>query len=459
MTRAFLFTALAALGAWATSRNATAACSEEEVGALLQMNPTVPLAQNLSILDFLEELTRASVPNELTALRRRFVEYYREAGSEITRSAPTDLGQVVDCVPFLKQPALLWATREEKHEALELWAESEEFEDQNMEYYGCARDEIPLPRPSLHALRLGLVQEFRKTGSPTGGLWPATGSRPQLSLLQSEGHDCRTIKPPHPGPPNYTYSTSPICKTHDSHQAFTILEVGGSLPVPEVPTSGGHTLNQMWWKGLPPQSELPVSMEAGWLASDPDGGGTVGTRLFVYSTPNAYLPKDDCEGGNHYDHWGGFVHYPGTPALGVYSTKEVRSVFIYQTVGPSQGVPERVEFYLAPLDTNYRKTGRVESKQLVGYWPRRHYCHGFPNHEDLLLYTGLEVYVPSQCPGTPRTASGRILGWGTHWNHDHPHLSYPMVKGAGKEAVFLATSMQDPRVRRRSERADGVMWP
>ena len=43
---------------------------------------------------------------------------------------------------------------------------------------------------------------------------------------------CRTIKPPHPGPPNYTYSTSPICKTHDSHQAFTILEVGGSLPVP-----------------------------------------------------------------------------------------------------------------------------------------------------------------------------------------------------------------------------------
>ena len=24
-------------------------------------------------------------------------------------------------------------------------------QDQNMEYYGCARDEIPLPRPSLHA--------------------------------------------------------------------------------------------------------------------------------------------------------------------------------------------------------------------------------------------------------------------------------------------------------------------
>ena len=56
----------------------------------------------------------------------------------------------------------------------------------------------------------------------------------------------RTIRPPQPGPPNHTYSTSPICKTHGSRTAFAVLELAGALA--EVPSSGGHTLNQLWWK-------------------------------------------------------------------------------------------------------------------------------------------------------------------------------------------------------------------
>ena len=205
----------------------------------------------------------------------------------------------------------------------------------------------------------------------------------------------RTIRPPHPGPPNHTYSTSPICKTHGSRTAFAVLELGA---LPKVPSSGGHTLNQMWWKGVPPKSKLPVSLEAGWLTTDLTGisdarsSQSMGTRLFVYSTPNAYLPKDDCEGGNGFDHWGGFVHYPGGPALGVYTVNKLRSVFLYKTLGSTEGMPERVEFYLAKLGKDYRKPRSVAStRHLVGYWPKSHFCQGFPKHEDLLLYTGLEV--------------------------------------------------------------------
>ena len=38
-----------------------------------------------------------------------------------------------------------------------------------------------------------------------------------------------------------------------------------------------------------------------------------------------------------------------------------------------------------------------------------------------------QVFVPSQCPGMARTASGRILGWGTEWNAGDPEF-YPMLK-------------------------------
>jgi len=169
----------------------------------------------------------------------------------------------------------------------------------------------------------------------------------------------------------------------------------------------------------------------------------MGTRLFVYSTPNAYLPKDDCEGGNGFDHWGGFVHYPGGPALGVYTVNKLRSVFLYKTLGSTEGMPERVEFYLAKLGKDYRKPRSVAStRHLVGYWPKSHFCQGFPKHEDLLLYTGLEVFVPSQCPGMARTASGRILGWGTEWNAGDPEF-YPMLKDDGSATVFLATAKQE----------------
>ncbi|CAE7944903.1 unnamed protein product, partial [Symbiodinium necroappetens] len=112
MTRALLFPVLVkALGCVDESAAVAGACVETEVESLLQ-RPASVRDEILHIVDFREALTRVSVCDELVALKRRFVNYYREVGAHIKHSVHTDLGQTVDCIPFLKQPALLWAGEE-----------------------------------------------------------------------------------------------------------------------------------------------------------------------------------------------------------------------------------------------------------------------------------------------------------------------------------------------------------
>ena len=47
---------------------------------------TDPAGQILHIVDFREKLLETSVPDDLVALKRRFVNYYTEVGSHIKRS-------------------------------------------------------------------------------------------------------------------------------------------------------------------------------------------------------------------------------------------------------------------------------------------------------------------------------------------------------------------------------------
>jgi len=412
---------------------------DEEVVSLLALHrvspPTAPAPEPIapapvpSPHDFLAELQSLTVTDELLEMHGLFAEYYTTLAAHIHKSTAKP-GQVVDCIPFHMQPALLGAGTEELQEARELAEKHSEGVDQAAfeRDFGCQVDEIALARPSLHALAQGRVSTFRKqapkaTNAPVA--FAEAANAPKVYWT---------------GSPGYSYIQS--LPTRGNFTGVSVdLGVGPGVagPLASVPAGSQgrafpHTLNQLWWQGtttIPWGGALyDVTLEAGWMSSSLDfiepgasSAGT-GTRLFVFSTPgtpDGYLetqplaPK--CAQGkkgsyldpNSYDTWGGFIQFPGRAAgvLGVHTVESVAYKFQYTNIS-SLGVL----FKLLPFEVVDGLPKFTGDTVAVGYWPAKRYgCLG-RNFSNANFHVGLEVEADSELSVGKQTASGTIFGAG-----------------------------------------------
>ncbi|CAE7651533.1 unnamed protein product [Symbiodinium sp. CCMP2456] len=332
--------------------------------------------------------------------------------------------QVVDCVPFLMQPGLLWASDSEKQLAMDVDAE-QSTGDEGMDEYGCKADEIPLPRPNTKALEDGLAEVFRKTAK----------SRDPSAPSKSDG---------------YHYSLTPTYYNVSSDKVHVIAGVGpGIAPIPVVPPTGDHTLNQLWWitRASPPIPVVPptgdhtlnqlwwispplkghnstydrngysnsfVSLETGWMRAGTARSGSSSssiTTIFVFSTPDTYT--DGCSDGRwgRYDHWGGFIvsKSPAAKALSPgLEREEVSFKFEYKRHS------SHVELKLTPFQVNNNSAPVFGKEVHVGHYPINsdRYCWGFPTDGDWSLQVGLEMEANYFPESGEQTVSGKIYSWG-----------------------------------------------
>ena len=158
-------------------------------------------------------------------------------------------------------------------------------------------------------------------------------------------------------------------------------------------------------------------METGWIHSstggtnNPVGGYSVGTRLFVYSTPDnckSYCTIDGMNSDN-YDHWGGFIEYPNTPyPIGVYGYDTVQFKHEYEYY--DQTITSVLS--LTPISTELEGTYSIFGEKVMqGHYLSSHYCLGIKSMST--FHVGLEVDPFYQTTSANvQTAAGNIYGWG-----------------------------------------------
>jgi len=340
----------------------------------------------------LEEALRHSGSNNQELLRH--LNYYRSVGKNVKQSVRnTKKGTVHDCVDFDSQPALFEAHPEQIREARRQWL-SATMGGLSSSKAVCHPGSLPVPRP---------VVKY------AGKAFPKLSSPPQKKA--------NTPKIEDPIPAGYSYVDSAFVNTSKGATfSYTILGVGEAVnsSIPSTPflNDADHSINQMWWvhQGDASPTDLQT-LEAGWIHSSywsflPE------TMLFVFSTPNGYqadTPKGAKE--NQYNYQGGFIGYPGGPALqqGVDSVQYMWKWEIIkgQTNNSVIGFAQK----LTPFTVGSNGVYSFGTEIPLGYFPVGRYHNGLPPNFNV-LQTGQEM--SENANSTQLRAGGKIFGWGTN---------------------------------------------
>lgn len=309
---------------------------------------------------------------------------------------------IVDCVPFLQQPALLNASDSDKQHALELFNQST-ANTNNV----CPSGDIALMRIPLRHFINQNKEVFWKQQLPTNSPESAASAPPSGYM--------------------YYQSESKTSVNFDNNGIFIAIDSGDEMAnLDQKPhsTDNQHYIQQEWLASG--QYPSLVTLETGIITSDyfiesSDGSyqetesanGRMSKSVFIFSTPNSY-DSSTTRGNqvNMYNLQGGFIQLNNSLIFGAPLSNEKYNL---SYVKKSDGYHLMVSVITLDSENNYHIAAPID----IGYWPNSHYS-GFgsnfpdtPNFDS--LSAGFEMETDPSMPNlsiSVTKADGTLIGYG-----------------------------------------------
>ena len=211
-----------------------------------------PVAEPIRV--WLEKWNNIDPKDDLQAHHSAVSAYYKkmDAVGGIRSSHVSTDGSSVDCVHYLQQPAVMFASVDEVHETISIveqhkrpmlwWRNEMPDYDWSATPTTCGDDQVALTRPSVYHMAAGNTKHFRKVNAPLAPIPSEPSVQPMQQCQNTPEDNICWI-----GPEGYNYVLSPYEKTTTSVYVALGLNKGEAPTVPFG--SFEHTLNQLWFNG------------------------------------------------------------------------------------------------------------------------------------------------------------------------------------------------------------------
>lgn len=401
--------------------------------------PQAPQAQPVS--QYVTQLKQIDTnnSNDLTQAKSSLLAYY--ANAKIDQSI-SYRNTIVDCVPFLQQPALVNASAADQQHALEIFNQSTAVTN-NI----CPSGDIALTRIPLRNFSNQNKDVFWKQALAADNNPESSASAPPSGYMyyQSESGT------------NVNFDTDGIFIAIDSGNEMANLD-----PTINV-TDNQHYIQQEWLSS----GKYPslVTLETGIITSDyfiessdgsyvqsEDNNARMSKSVFIFSTPNSY--DSSTNRGNQvnmYNLQGGFIQLNNLVIFGAPLTNEKYNL---SYVKKTDGYHLMVSVITLDNSGNYH----VENPVDVGYWPNSHYSGFGSNFPDIpnfnSLSAGFEMETDPTMPNLSiklTQSDGSLIGYGIADNNgnveslnDISQTSFGpflMTSGTRYQPTFLNTKL------------------
>jgi hypothetical protein len=337
--------------------------------------------------------------------------------AEIVSSWGAD-GAIVDCVPYLQQPGLLWASPEEQKAALLILNNKYKSSRTNnlRALSKCPHDTVAVVRT-----RPGVCIPGKKAPPRASHQRALRAARDPALSYNSNIND-------------YDWVTNPWGNVSSAVDTYGIFSVGHQAALPVCTNDGQcHSLNQIWWLTTEgsAKNEFTQSLEAGWITSN-YFTQDVTTSVFVFSTNDSYR-------GNPTDYYnlpGGFIMAPSSPITLGLPVSQLQWTLSYRK-DPGAFILWAQRFEEGPDAGSFSV---VDSTwYAVGHYP---YSRFSSDANFDWFQCGAEVYHQDNVA----SASGRILGCGSSQVADrYGEFQFtPIPTFVGFSASYFPTTWTPP---------------
>ena len=209
---------------------------------------------------WLDKWNKIDSKDDLKAHHSAVSAYYKkmDAVGGVRSSHVSKDGSSVDCVHYLQQPAMMFASVDEVHEAISIvekhkrpmlwWMNEIPNYDWSATPTTCGDDQVALTRPSVYHMAAGNTKYFRKVNAPRAPASSLYYEEPSVQPMQQcrdtpYDNRCYTgaVK-------NYNYALTATVNATDN--VYVVLGLNkGEAPTLPHDDKVAHTLNQLWFEG------------------------------------------------------------------------------------------------------------------------------------------------------------------------------------------------------------------
>lgn len=336
-------------------------------------NPNPPVQSIQAYTSQLQQINMAG-DHQLNSAKSVLLNYYTNAQVEQSISYRHT---IVDCVPFLQQPALINASDADKNHALELFNQSQQQAQNNV----CESGYIAITRIPLRHFANGNKNVFWKNQIP---------NMPESATFPNSGY-------------KYYQSESQTKLDFNNNGVFVAIDSGESIAnmylMPNQ-TDNQHYIQQEWLAsgsypslvtletGVITANFFIESADGTYIQSDNNSINPTTKSVFIFSTPNSYnLSTPRGNQVNMYNLQGGFIQLNNLIIFGAPLSNEKYNLIYVQK---ADGYHLLASVITLDKNGNYHVAKPVD----VGYWPMSHYTgfgSNFPTPNFDAVTAGFEM--------------------------------------------------------------------